>query len=79
MKSALSEAWDRVTVSAGGPPEEQQVATGVQGIRPLGGNCLTGQSQPGKALRPQSPECLLPLQCLLHARPCHLSLVSVRV
>lgn len=43
----------------GALPEGQQVATEVQGVRPLRGNCLTRQSQTGKALRAQSPAIFL--------------------
>lgn len=45
-------------------PEEQQVAMDIQGVSPPGGTSLMDESQIGKALRPQTPECGLLLVCL---------------
>lgn len=53
----------------GALPEGQQVATEVQGVRPLRGNCLTRQSQTGKAWEHRAQ----------HVCRYHLSLVSDRV
>lgn len=47
-----------------GLSEEQQVAIDIQGVSPPGGTSLMGESQRGKALRPQTAECVLLLLCL---------------
>lgn len=43
---------------------EEQVAIDIQGVSPPGGTSLMGESQRGKALRPQTAECVLLLLCL---------------
>lgn len=47
-----------------GLSEGLQVAVDIQGVSPPGGTSLMGESQLGKALRPQTAECVLLLLCL---------------
>lgn len=44
--------------------KEQRVALDTLGVSPPGGTSLMDESQTGKAVRPQTPECVLFLLCI---------------